>query len=629
MADDLDFSEEGDALDLQSFRDSQAAARARDDQTRFAETAQASAEQKPQEGGTGGPGAAALASDALSALAESPIGKVASAVKSTADWVVKLPKNLSLGVLDAAVSTAAMPFDVLKSMDETRQEIDGAAILRGDEEHDALPEFAKETPFQQKMRAMGTAQRVAGATGEAAEPAITELPKQFADAYAAWRESLREDDNLADSLTQGIAQFAVPFTAYSKAFGVAREVGYLGNAFRLAAADAVASATAFAPDSGRAADLVKLGLHAENKFGDTLRTLMPDGTLANQYIEWMTDHDGEGALGARFKNTLDGLGVSAVVGGVIKSAAMTFKAARKGIEIAAREKVVKSAVEPVGTGARETHTGLVFEKPEDAQAVVEELAHQFGPGFEGRHAAARNAASDKNFATLHSFASVLKANVDKPVKTHSLIEALEKNLKGDTEQGAFYKELLGRLKAKNLGGTTTVSGKVNAKGPRVVGKYNVSSNSIELNPLAFEAGPQRLLHTFTHEAVHKATVREMRESPQVSTQMERLRAQAEKALHAANEPEMAARRTGKPAGGLPHDLKTQDQYGFKNAEEFVAEIESNPVFRAEMKKVKIGDESAWDKYLKTIAGILGIAGLAANPEFDKLMDPKELEDESA
>lgn len=263
---------------------------------------------------------------------------------------------------------------------------------------------------------------------------------------------------------------------------------------------------------------------------------------------------------------------------------------------------------------------LTFLTPEEAQAAVADVRKLFGHAFEKRAAAEHAAASDKNFATLHSFSRVLQANVDRPVSTHSLLSALEKHIKGDTEQGAFYKELLGRLVRKRIGGTTTVMNK-GGRSKDSAGFWRQKDNGLELYPAAF-GGPKTLLHTFAHEAVHAATVHEMRMSPRVYSQMARLTTQAAEAFTGAD----------KKTGDLLEDLTRQSaaldahkqHYGFTNPEEFVAEIESNPKFRKLMQETKLPDGgTAWEKYLETIAGILGITALIKTPdgmkEFSKLM----------
>jgi hypothetical protein len=602
VADEFDFSAEADAADLQAFRDKMAAARAVDDQNRFQQTLEAAKGQEAAPATGGGSSPATRVQGAVEAVMDTPIGKFGKALEGTIEWVRKLPKNMSLGLLDAAKNSVDTLNDVANS--DTGSQM--THLLAG--------------------------------VDPAEFPDLEVTISPFNTHYQQWRESLRDDASMSDNLTQGVAQFVVPFTGYSKALGASRNAGFLNNVLTLGAAEAVTSATVLAPQDGRTADLIELGRESEGRFGEVLRTLTPDGSLQNQYIEWMTDRENETALEGRFKNTVDGLGVSAALGGMLKTAGMTFRGARTLIEKAAELPVPapKSEVKVAPGGFRETHSGLVFKDEKDAADAVEVLAHQFGSGFEQRAAANWAKASDKNFATLHSFAQVLKANADKPVATASLVEALEKNIKGDTETGAFYKELLGRLKAKNLGGMTTATAEA---GPKATSKggYMPKSNAVKLYPNAFAEGPEALLHTFTHEAVHAATVREIRASAEVSGKVSRLykkilvqfEAAAEEA-HAARAKAAASEDDVAFGEAVAKDLAAKKKpYGFTDPEEFVAEIESDPEFRKRMKETLIDGESAWDRYKKAIGGILGITGLVMNPEFDKLMDPEVEEEEGA
>jgi len=625
VADEIfDYSQVAADQEVQAALDQLAAARARDDQTRFAEDSKLAKEQQASAeptGGAGGPSAGGVASAAADAFANSPLGSFTRGVQNVVGWVKKLPKNVSLGMLDAGVNTAALPFEIANDVGNMKPA------------NDPLDLLGKPAMTDQQARLAGEIEsdRAAEARGERPlAQTVHEFPQEVSRAYRNWREELRSEDDMGDVLTQGVAQFAIPFTAFSKAFGVARGAGFLQNILRLGAAETVTSGTVLGAHDGRAADLIELGRQAEGKFGDVLRAASPDGSLANQYIEWMIDRDDEGLLEGRFKNTVDGLGASAALGAFLKAAGMTFKGARKvmqaAIESAPPVPARSSGVKPVHTGFEETYSGIVFKDEKDAMSAAEELAHQFGPGFEQRMAEAHAKATDKNFATLHSFSQVLKANVDKPVATSSLVAALERNIKGDTETGAFYKELLGRLKAKNLGGMTTVASEAPGTSR---GGYVPKSNAVKIYQRAFES-PEKLLHTFTHEAVHAATIREIRESAEASAKIVRLHKRLTKAFR---EDELRvpdefkeARDVQVPKGSDKRNAA--GHYAFTDPEEFIAEIESNPEFRKLMKQTMIDGESAWDKYKKAIGGILGIGALATSPEFDKLMDPK-VEDDGA
>lgn len=661
MDDEFDNDEAADAADSQLFREEMAGARARDDQIRF-EKAAAAQKFSPEDVAAAATAGAGAGSAQAEASVPSLEGRVTDAITATSNYVSRLPENLTLGLMDTAVNTGRMMWNSLRdslvdSGDYGDEQSTGSALL-GDKQYTTkvapAPSARGMTPAQLRET---SDQRAEHKVEQAALP--TPLDEQVAAAYDAWRNGLNDDSNMADLITQGAAQFLVPFTAFSKAFGVSRSAGLASNALRLGAAETVTSMAALDPRAGRMADLLKMGTQAENRFGDLMRAAAPDGSLQNQYIEWMVDREGESDSEGRFKNAVDSLGVSAALGTIFKIAGTTFKTARTGVqkvkdvldEKAAEREFAdamlarKAGVKPSGKGFEETHTGLVFEKDTDAAELADELAHQFGSGFEARRAEAWVNASDKNFATLHSFANVLKANADKPVKTASLIDALERNIKGDTETGAFYKELLGRLKAKNLGGMTTVTSEAGTS-PTLRGGFVPGSNAVKLYPHAFDDGPEKLLHTFTHEAVHAATVRAVRESPEATAKLNRLHrritaAFADSEAGFRNEdlrgvaagvevPPKAPKGdfASEAARGASGTSTKKTHYGFTDPEEFIAEIESNPEFRKLMKETVVDGESAWDKYKKAIGGILGIATLAASPEFDKLMDPKQEEEDA-
>lgn len=586
MEDEFDYSPEADTADLQGFRDKMAAARARDSQSAVLETTE---KQKPAGEAAADPKSGS--SDQYSRFAF---------VSKQLEFVRNLPKNVNLGLLDAAVNHARTMFDALDVVGE------GMTIP----DNSDLPDPAHPGMSYRESQML----RRREASDDGADP-------DFDHAYKVWRAQTSEDDSVGDSLTQGIAQFAIPFMGWSKAMGVARGAPLLQNMVNAAAAETITASTVLDPHAGRMADLVELGRHSEGKFGELLNQVSPDGSLANSYIEYMIERDGEGEWEGRFKNSVDSLATSAAVAGILKGGASTFKAARKVPEKLPLWRPSEIKVDEKGV-AKELNTGLVFEKEADAQALVDELQHQYGPGFEKRMAEEQAKAGDKNFATLHSFMNVLRANSEKPVKTASLVEALERNIKGDTEQGVFYKELLGRLKAKNLGGVTNVTEELRGT---TRGTFSPNSNRITLHPTAFVNGPLKLLHTFTHEAVHAATLREVRASPEASAKLTRLFKRIEKELTAKTEAE-------KPKGDFVAETSTpggKQHYGMTNPDEFIAEIESNPEFRKLMKETTIDGESAWDKYRKAIGGILGIGALAMNAEFDKLMDPQDQQDEES
>lgn len=573
-------------------------------------------------------------------------------------WMTNLPKNIGVGLIDAAVNSldAVQP----KSPDAAKEGAPVGTFTAG-------VYTPAQTPSEKRNGLMD------------------DEHGEVVTAMLGLRNEMAQGSGTADKVTQSAAQFMLPFLGWSKLFSgikaaqaapaLIKTAAKIGQA---AVSESATMATAFDPHAGRLADLVEFGKHTESKFADALNVVAPDGSALNSYIDYMTDRGNESDAEGRFKNVIDGLSGSAVVASVLKVGAKAFRSARAFAEspvtlpeVAAPEHIAAQQAQkfadeaamqfPESPHAAMVHLGeqadnalgdetvrsqyataaeiargkvsdkgivivptdegftvvvgkqpsLTFLKEEDAAAAVADARRIMGGAFEKRAAAEHVKASDASFATLHAFSRVLKTNVDRPVSTHSLLSALERNLKGDTEQGAFYKELLGRLTKKKLGGTTTVSSK-GGRTPDSAGHYASALNEIELYDRAFKS-PKELIHTFAHEAVHAATFHELTFSSRVASQMERLRKVTQDVFEKQADEKTAA--TG---------ARDARPYGFTNAHEFVAEIESNPEFRQLMQKTKLPEGgTAWDKYLETIAGILGVGGLVATPqgqkEFSKLM----------
>ncbi|MGH8235409.1 MAG: hypothetical protein ACREXP_00115 [Steroidobacteraceae bacterium] len=573
-------------------------------------------------------------------------------------WMKNLPKNLSVGIMDAAINNVDLASGSNPDAAAAPRVMAGTGGMMASEMPTATPHERRMTPMMDDEH------------GEVMKTVI------------GVRNLIAEGSNTADQITQGVAQFLLPFMGWSKALSAGKAAAtapkLLKAAGKIAPAAAAETATlagSFDPQAGRLADLVELGKHTEGKFADALNVAFPDGSALNAYIDYMTDRENEGEAEGRFKNVIDGLGGSAIIGSAFKAGGKALKSAKnfsespiKLPEIGAPEHLaaesdriakealqgaesphaammqlteqadnvlddaehatIKAARDKVSAGlpddgitvvpTAEGHTVvagkqplLTFLKEEDAAAAVADVQRLLGANFNKRAAAEHAKSTDKNFDTLHSFSRVLQTNKDRPVSTHSLLSALERNIKGDTEQGAFYKELLGRLVRKKVAGDTVVSSKP-GRHPDSAGHWAQAFNQVEIYNKAFR-DPKTLLHTFTHEAVHAATMHEMNASPRVAAQMEQLRKTAEK-LFAADADKIEAKTGARPKA----------PYGFTNAAELVAEIEANPEFRQLMQKTKLpGGGTGWDKYLETIAGILGITGLVATPqgqkEFSKLM----------
>jgi hypothetical protein len=150
-------------------------------------------------------------------------------------------------------------------------------------------------------------------------------------------------ETTSDELVQGVAQFTTPFLAWMKAFNVAKVAATIPKLAAGGAAEAVTSGTAYMPHDARQADLLKRGTEMDGKFGDLLRTIAPDDSLVNHYLNYMTSRDGvtpdekrngikEGEWEGRFKNAVDNTVTSAAIAGFLKSAAVSYKGARYSLE---------------------------------------------------------------------------------------------------------------------------------------------------------------------------------------------------------------------------------------------------------------------------------------------------------
>jgi ribosomal protein S18 acetylase RimI-like enzyme len=225
---------------------------------------------------------------------------------ATVGWVKNLPKNLAKGTLDAAVNTLRTASDLADTFADLHTVPDDSELP-----DPANPGLTMEQGQQARLR-------------DEADDAHLDADV----AYDKWRMSLNENDDLSDSITQGIAQFSVPFTAWTKAMGGLQGLKTMQKVLKLGVAEGTTAATAWAPHDGRLADLVDMGRQSETKFGEALNAVTPDGSLMNAYIDYMTERDGESAMEGRFKNAVDSLAGSAVVAGFIKTAGLTFRAAR-------------------------------------------------------------------------------------------------------------------------------------------------------------------------------------------------------------------------------------------------------------------------------------------------------------
>lgn len=449
-----------------------------------------------------------------------------------------------------------------------------------------------------------------------------------------------QDPGLSDRLIQGGAQLAIPFAGYS------RLVGGLGAIGRMVTAGALTDASALQPHDARLADLLALGRHTEGKLGEALRTLAPDGSAFNAYINYLTDRSSESEASGRLKNVLDGFGANLIVtpllhgaasvlkqgtaglrylmengvtssGGMVPSPAMQRggpAAARQSVadpaeEIAtqqAREDMARAAANPNGKRPPLNQSGVDPAQPLIEQHVREDVdrAHQSG----NLESLLDHAPSDLEKDPALSFArthtqSHMDAGSEQP--THELVSSLAQHLDSGTEEGAFYKNIFQKLADKQQDtqlvqpGTSKAHAAQNEVSNVIAGRHSVAEDTTTLYRPAFKNNAN-FARTLAHEQVHAATMSAIDSMPKVHSDLSAIMKEAEPAI-----------RT----------LKGSDQYGLKDPKEFVAEVEANPRVQQALKGAKAADgRPLWDHYKEVVGSIFGISGaVLASPHFEKLL----------
>lgn len=210
------------------------------------------------------------------------------------EWVTNLPRNITVGVWDAAMNMLEFGGDFLAG--EKPEGIRGTASNLG------IEGGIQETP--QQRREKWTAQP----SSSPYEP-LMEAGRQL-------RGEIALKSGTADEITQSAAQFFIPFMAFSKMVGGLKAGSTIARIGKAAAAETATMMTAFEPHSARFADLLRLA--------DT------NNGLVNHYIDYMAADADEGEWEGRFKNAADSLATSAAIAGVIKVGGVTLKAARHG-----------------------------------------------------------------------------------------------------------------------------------------------------------------------------------------------------------------------------------------------------------------------------------------------------------
>lgn len=503
----------------------------------------------------------------------------------------------------------------------------------------------------------------------------------FRDAVAV------KDPNLVDSLTQGVAQLAVPFAGYSKLLS-----GLHGIA-NVAAAGAATDASALGPHAMRMADLISLGRKSEGQFGQVLRKIAPDGSALNAYINYLSDRADESEAEGRFKNVLDGFGVNMIATPLLGLVGSTLKQGTAGLRylidngvtsagdiagikmpqaqrggpkvIDIRDRLLQkeaaedhelmgalssSGIQPGEPGSWEHFSKIVKEnfgkRPplrqgyDPAEGLLQEQVSRDAdaavrggkrpPLRQGNDPAQaiyeaqaqRDAAPHWDNAKLESLLdnarspleddsalSTVRGHVEAHTSSggeapvHDVVSGLASHIDDSTEDGAFYKEVLGKLGERNLTGKIVPPGTGShpeALDPSTAGQHSLKGNTIALYPPAFKNN-MNFVHTLAHESVHMATREALADSPAVKGAISGVVDQA-----------------SQQASGLAR----RDQYGLSSPTEFVAEAEANPRFQEFLKTTPaISDgRSLWEHYKDAIAGIFGFSGaVTASPLFDKLL----------
>lgn len=225
-------------------------------------------------------------------------------------WFTDLPQNVGSGLMSAAINTADAAHSGWKWVNQGQQE--------------AFAKLKLASPGATKPEAEEQAEGVQTPEYSAVRSAVQAFKSKYIDV---------QNPTMSDSVTQGIAQFALPFLGYSKAVSAVGGAGKLVAAGRTMLAESATAGTAMAPHDGRFADMLDLGRHTEGKFADALNAISPDGSAVNNYINYMTaDRDSEGEFEGRMKNIVDTLTGGAVISPLIHTGMTMLKGGMAGLK---------------------------------------------------------------------------------------------------------------------------------------------------------------------------------------------------------------------------------------------------------------------------------------------------------
>jgi hypothetical protein len=441
-----------------------------------------------------------------------------------------------------------------------------------------------------------------------------------------------KDPTLADNMLQFTAQVAPSYAAASRMLQGTHRIA------NVLISGAAADATALEPNAPRFADTLRMLQQTDGKIAKALNEAGPYGL--NAYINYLASDKNETEAQGRFKNALDGLLPNFLGSELLHGAGITVKQGVKGVrylidrgvgsdgELAAlgdRPPLRQDAQDPMeaeaaaqaardADAARANPTGkrppLVqggTDQIDPMESVVTQQARE-DAAARGRVTPQQSLEADSTIGSIRGGVQMHSAS-GLQQSTHNVVSLLARNMSDASPEGAFYKELFGKLSGKNLEGQIVPPGMgkqpVEEAGTR--GYYSGSEDTIGLHSAAFKNNTN-FAHTLGHEAVHMATFRAVKSDPAAQAALSDVIDQARAA------PEFSA-------------LKKRDQYGLLEGKptEVVAEAEANPRFQQFLKTAKGKDgRPLWDHYKEAIGTIFGLSAAAvASPYFDKVLTREE------
>lgn len=321
---------------------------------------------------------------------------VGAAVGATWGWTKRLPRNVGMGAFRAILNTVETVDNAFEAGGQMVANMDANATNTSSANEGKPPVEPIDTvpPLQTLF------------------PGVFEAAHNFAD-------SVEANNTMSDDITQGIAQFAIPFTGWLKAVGGIHKGATMLNLGRLALAEGVTAASAFEAHEGRMADLIEMGRQMDNKFGEVLQRVSPDGSLANTYINWLTDRENEGEWEGRFKNAVDSVVTTAGIAPFLKGAAMSIRGA-------------KQIIQDVGTKVTpmELQRGSIGVRPEVKFDLTESVATVSGKGTTIRAKRGDTTVGHMELAQRGTALQVLDVRLDESIRgrglsTNMYVDAIE------------------------------------------------------------------------------------------------------------------------------------------------------------------------------------------------------------